>query len=78
MNGVCLWFNWERGYGFIKENETGESYFVHFSGIHADEFKKSGEPKFRKLEEGEPVTFEVKEGPDGRPCAVNVQRASAI
>lgn len=78
MTGTCLWFNWERGYGFIKDNESEESYFVHYSGIHADEFKKTGEPKFRKLEEGELVTFEVANGPNGRPCAVNVRRTDTI
>lgn len=74
--GVCLWFRWDKGYGFIKENGTEETYFVHFSGIYTEEFKKNGEPKFRKLEEGDKVTFEVGEGPNGRPLAINVRRTS--
>lgn len=75
-SGTCLWFNWERGYGFIQENGTEDTFFVHYTGIYTDEVKQSGEPKFRKLEEGEPVTFEVKDGPNGRPCATNVRRVT--
>jgi CspA family cold shock protein len=62
MNGTVKWFNERKGYGFI-EQEDGPDVFVHFSGINGDGFKT--------LEEGDPVTFEIQEGPKG-PSAVNV------
>ena len=75
--GTCLWFNWERGYGFIKDDDSDNTYFVHYNGIITDDRKKDGNPKFRKLDEGEEVTFEVGQAPNGKPCAVNVHRVFA-
>ena len=54
--GTVKWFNNDKGYGFIKRN-TGEDVFVHHSAIQA-----SG---YRTLNEGEPVEFEVRQGPKG-------------
>ncbi len=54
--GKVKWFNDAKGFGFI-EQENGEDVFVHFSAIEADGFKT--------LAEGEPVTFEVVNGPKG-------------
>ncbi len=51
--GTVKWFNPEKGYGFISQND-GEDLFVHFS-----EIKMSG---FKTLNEGDAVTFEVTEG----------------
>ena len=62
MNGTVKWFNAEKGFGFIT-SEEGKDLFVHFSEIQKDGFKT--------LEEGEKVTFEVKEGQKG-PQAANV------
>ncbi|WP_300392456.1 cold-shock protein, partial [Fusobacterium sp.] len=56
------WFNAEKGFGFIT-SEEGKDLFVHFS-----EIQKEG---FKTLEEGENVTFDVKEGQKG-PQAANV------
>ena len=50
MNGTVKWFNAEKGYGFISNDEGGDDVFVHFSAIVADGFKT--------LEEGQKVTFE--------------------
>ena len=62
MNGTVKWFNAEKGFGFIT-SEEGKDLFVHFSEIQKDGFKT--------LEEGEKVTFDVKEGQKG-PQAANV------
>jgi CspA family cold shock protein len=62
--GKVKWFNDAKGYGFI-EQEGGEDVFVHFSSISGEGFKT--------LKEGEPVEFEVTQGPKGLQ-AKNVNR----
>ncbi|PKO19769.1 cold-shock protein [candidate division BRC1 bacterium HGW-BRC1-1] len=64
-NGTVKWFNDQKGYGFITP-ETGADLFVHYSAITGDGYKS--------LKDGDPVTFEVSDGPKG-PQAINVQRA---
>jgi CspA family cold shock protein len=61
-NGTVKWFNNDKGYGFISQ-ENGPDVFVHHSGINASGFKS--------LKEGDKVTFEIQQGPKG-PSAVNV------
>ncbi|MGL4254627.1 MAG: cold-shock protein [Fusobacteriaceae bacterium] len=56
MKGTVKWFNEEKGFGFIT-GEDGKDVFAHFSEIQKDGFKK--------LSEGEEVTFEVTTGPKG-------------
>ena len=56
MKGTVKWFNEEKGFGFIS-TENGNDVFVHFSAIQTDGFKR--------LEEGQKVTFEVTQGPRG-------------
>lgn len=62
MKGTVKWFNNQKGYGFISDDE-GNDVFVHYSGLNMDGFKS--------LEEGQPVEFDVTEGAKG-PQAVNV------
>lgn len=62
-NGTVKWFNAEKGFGFI-EQENGGDVFVHFSGIASDGYKT--------LEEGQKVNFEITEG-QGGDKAVNVK-----
>ena len=62
--GKVKCFNAEKGYGFIT-TEDGNDVFVHYSAIQCD--------GFRTLEEGDSVTFEVKESNRG-PQASNVSK----
>lgn len=62
-NGTVKWFNSDKGYGFIAQ-ENGPDVFVHHSGIDATGFKS--------LNEGDKVTFEIQQGPKG-PSAVSVK-----
>jgi cold shock protein len=64
-NGVVKWFNNQKGYGFI-EQEDGTDVFVHHTGINASGFKT--------LNEGDRVTFDVEQGKKGL-AAVNVRIA---
>jgi CspA family cold shock protein len=61
-NGTVKWFNNNKGYGFIAQ-ENGPDVFVHHTGI-----KSSG---FKSLNEGDKVAFDIEQGPKG-PSAVNV------
>lgn len=54
-NGTVKWFNADKGYGFISNDESGEDVFVHFSAIQTD--------GFRTLAEGQKVTFETEADP---------------
>ena len=59
-NGKVKWFNSAKGFGFI-EREDGPDVFVHYTAIDGT--------GFRTLQEGDPVEFEVKEGPKGLHAA---------
>lgn len=61
--GTVKWFNAQKGFGFITNNETGEDVFVHFSGIASEGFKS--------LEENQNVVFDITNGARGLQ-AVNV------
>ncbi|GBU23125.1 hypothetical protein R80B4_03041 [Fibrobacteres bacterium R8-0-B4] len=62
--GSVKWFNEAKGFGFIQPDDGSRDVFVHFSAIQT-----SG---FRKLDEGQKVSFEVVDGAKG-PNAQNVQ-----
>jgi cold shock CspA family protein len=51
--GKVEFFNHEKGFGFIKENETNEKYFVHISSLAVE------------VEENDKVSFEVEQGQKG-------------
>ena len=64
MNKATVkWFNPQKGFGFITNEENGEDVFVHFSGIVTDGFKS--------LEDGQKVTFDLTNGARGMQ-AINV------
>jgi len=54
--GTVKWFNSEKGYGFIQQDD-GPDVFVHYRAITGDGFKK--------LEEGQRVEFNVTQGQKG-------------
>ena len=58
--GRVKWFNENKGYGFI-EQEDGEDVFVHYSAILEEGFKT--------LAEGQQVEFEVVRGDKGLQAA---------
>jgi len=60
--GRIDFFNDAKGFGFIKEHETNEKYFVHINGLIDD------------VEEGDKVTFELEKGLKGLN-AVRVKKA---
>lgn len=66
-NGTVKWFNPDKGYGFLADDEGGDDVFVHFSAIIADGFKT--------LNEGQKVTFDVEPDPKNtdKLRAVNVK-----
>eukprot|EP00759_Apiculatamorpha_spiralis_P036617 PhF_6_TR36780/c0_g1_i1/m.54111 len=62
--GVCR--NWlpKKGFGFIRDDETGKDYFVHFTAI-------SSKRPNQLLRQGEEVEFEIQQI-DNRTMAVDV------
>ncbi len=60
--GTVKWFNNQKGYGFITDEE-GKDVFVHFSGLNMEGFKT--------LSEGQEVEFNLSEGEKG-PQATDV------
>ncbi|GHA57492.1 cold-shock protein [Pontibacter akesuensis] len=58
--GKVKFFNEEKGFGFIKDESTGQEYFVHVSGL------------VNEIRENDEVTYDLKEGKKGLN-AVNVQ-----
>lgn len=57
--GTVTFYNDQKGYGFIREQETKQSLFVHANDINGE------------IGEGNRVTFEIGSGPRG-PVALNV------
>ena len=67
-NGTVKWFNAEKGYGFISNDNGGDDVFVHFSAIVGEGYKT--------LEEGQKVSFETEQDPKNskKLRAVNVTK----
>lgn len=69
LSGRVKWFSDSKGYGFlVSDDEPEKDVFVHYSVITQEGFKS--------LHEGQPVAFEVKQGPKGL-YAATVQKVPA-
>ncbi|MEN9570220.1 MAG: hypothetical protein RL172_1451 [Bacteroidota bacterium] len=58
--GTVKFFNTEKGFGFIKHDDSNKETFVHVSGL------------INNIKEGDKVEFELQEGRKGMN-AVNVK-----
>jgi cold shock CspA family protein len=58
--GIVSYFNESKGYGFIKDPDTGDSFFVHLNDIEEE------------IAEGNRVSFESVKGQKG-PAAIRVK-----
>jgi CspA family cold shock protein len=56
-SGTVKWFNGEKGFGFISQDDGGSDVFAHYSNINAQ--------GFRELREGQRVEFDVTQGQKG-------------
>ena len=55
MQGTVKWFNADKGFGFIQNDDGSDDVFVHFSSIISDGYKT--------LSEGQRVSFEIEQDP---------------
>mgnify|MGYP000711124947 FL=1 len=63
LKGIVKWFDVRKGFGFITD-EDNIDYFVHYSEIQGDGFKR--------LKEGQKVNFESGEDDRKRSVALSV------
>lgn len=62
-SGTVKFFNESKGFGFIKDTESGTDYYVHATGL------------IDKIKDNDKVTFELKDSKKG-PSAINVKLSS--
>ncbi|MEY5046949.1 MAG: hypothetical protein RLZZ175_308 [Bacteroidota bacterium] len=60
--GTVKFFNETKGFGFIKDDQSGQEVFVHVTGL------------VDKIRENDAVSFDISEGKKGLN-AINVKRA---
>ena len=67
--GTVKWFNAEKGFGFIAQEDGGDDVFVHYSAIQTQGYKS--------LDENQKVEFDVTQGPKG-PQAETSARSDRV
>ena len=55
--GTVKFFNADKGFGFITQDDGGPDLYVHYSAIQT--------PGYKSLKEGTRVTYEVTQSPKG-------------
>jgi len=65
VHGTVLWFNVERGYGFIKPDDGSRDVFVHISVV--------GRAGLKGLKEGQKISFDEHLDSRGKTSAVNLK-----
>ena len=65
--GTVKFFNYDRGYGFISNEEGGNDAFVHVTAVEA-----AGLPGLNKDER---ISYDLEKGNDGKSSAVNLKAA---
>jgi CspA family cold shock protein len=65
--GTVKWFNAEKGFGFISQDDGGADVFCHFSAIQSQ--------GYRSLGENQRVEFDITQGQKG-PQAESVRPLS--
>ena len=63
--GTVKWFNTTKGYGFIQPESGGSDVFVHITAL-----ERSG---LTGLADNQKVTYELREGRDGRETAEEIR-----
>lgn len=64
--GTVKWFNATKGFGFIAPDDGGNDVFVHISAV-----EQAG---MTGLADNEKISFELREGRDGRSSAVELKK----
>ncbi len=59
--GTVKWFNAEKGFGFITQDNGGPDVFAHFRAITGEGYKT--------LDEGQKVAFDAEQGQKGLQAA---------
>jgi len=65
LTGIVKWFNSEKGFGFIQQDDGGKDVFVHWRQVNSNGYDRV------TLNEGQKVSFEIGQGQKG-PQAENV------
>jgi CspA family cold shock protein len=63
--GTVKWFNPQKGFGFIQQEQGGADVFVHISAV-----EQAG---LATLNDGQKVSFDLESGRQGKTSAVNLK-----
>lgn len=65
INGTVKWYNSDKGFGFIEQENGGKDIFVHYRQLNSNGHDRAA------LSDNQKVTFEIGQGEKG-PQAENV------